>query len=236
MDIALFVDPTAKEYATAVEAATFIAETAIGLGRPLILSCTPSAALDIGLSSFGSRVPRTIEGGERRSSPIILLPLIRREKDPIEDRFYPDRDSKRGDAGTLADLVDLGVIASREETDIDPFSGKDPVEAFIDALRRWKTPIVFGLGSQSALWKPTLSQLREIPNGRLIAVPEFTPPDLPQDDPTIEIIRRAEIPERPYRREEGMEAPKDEFEPFVVEARRQAALTAALIEAVLSLS
>src|SRR5665213_1711479 len=120
MDIALFVDPTAEEYATALEAATFVAEVAIGLGRPLILSCTASAALDIGLTSFGHGVTRTVEGGERRSSPIILLPLIQREKDPVDGRLYPD--SERADAGTLADLVDLGVMASREESDIDPFS------------------------------------------------------------------------------------------------------------------
>jgi hypothetical protein len=233
MDVALFVDPAPHEYAAAVEAATFVAEAAVSRGRPLILSCAPSAALEIGMATFGHAVARTVEGGERRPSPIVLLPLIGGAKDSVDRRLYPT--AERG-AGTLADLVDLGIFASREETDIDPFSDRDPVDAFTDTLRRRKTSIVFGLGSKSLFWTPTLSQLREIPQGRLVAVPGFAPSDLPFEDPAIVRIRRAEIPERPYRRDGDPEPAKDDFEQFVIVARQQAAVIAALIDSVLQQS
>jgi hypothetical protein len=231
MNIALFVDPVSEEYAAAVEAATFVVEAAIGLGRPLMLSCTPSIALDIGLASFGQAVARTVEGGERRPSPIVLLPLIRDPEHLVDDRLYPG--SERGDPGTLSDLIDLGIIASRDESGFDPFSDQDAVETFTGALRGRQTSVVFGLGLKPHFWTPTLRLLRETPEGRLVVVPGHFPPNLPLEDRTIVKISRAEIPERSYRRADDLDPSEDEFEQFVTEAREQAALTASLIEAVL---
>jgi hypothetical protein len=231
MNIALFVDPAAEEYAAAVEAATFVVEAAIDLGRQLMLSCTPSVALDIGLATFGRGVPRTVEGGERRPSPIVLLPLIRNSGQLLDDRLYLG--SKRGDPGTLADLIDLGTIASREESDFDPFSDEDALATFTGTLRGRQTSVVFGLGLKPHFWTPTLTALHEIPESRLLVVPGHFPPNLPIEDRTIVKVVRAEIPERPYRRADDVAPFEDEFEQFIREAREQAAFIASLIEAAL---
>jgi hypothetical protein len=235
MSIALFVDPTAAEYANAVEAATFVAETALSLDEQLILSCGALAALDISLAVLGRAVSRTVEGGERRSSPLVLLPLIRNPEDVlIDERLRPDSEGES--SGTLADLVDLGIIANREESGFDIFGDRSSLEAFVETLRVRAVSIVFGLGSQSRFWTPTLRQLRENPRARLITVPEFSPPDLAAADRTILRIRRSEIPDRPIYRDSEGAGSDDEFEQFVVRARRQAALVASLIEALLERS
>lgn len=229
MSIALFVDPTPAEYDEAIEIATFVAEAAVGAGEPLILSCTSSAALEIGLAIIGKESARTVEGGERRPSPITLLPLIRDRDGRFDDRLRPDADPDSEDGGTLADLVDLGVIADREESEIDPFGERNAVEAFVDTLRRKEISTLFGLGSQSPFWEPALSQIREMPQGQLMIVPGFFPPDFQMDDSRIVQIQPAKIPDRPAARADDA-ALEDEFEPFVIKARRRAASIAVLIE------
>jgi hypothetical protein len=234
MGVALFADPSDAEYASAIEAATFVAETAIGLGQSLILSCGPSAALDIGLAVLGQSDARTVEGGERRPSPIILLPMIRDTERPADAWLRPAHDEES--PGTLADLVDFGVIARGEESGIDPFGDDDSLDVFLRTIRNQQVSVVFGLGSQSRFWTPTLRQLREIPQGRLIAIQDFYPSELPEEE-TIIRIRRAEIPDRSFFRDDDhVSLLDDEFEQDVMSARRQAALTAALIEALLQRS
>lgn len=236
MSVALFIDPVGPEYASAIEAAAFVAEAALGLDQQLILSCGPLAALDISLTVFGRAVARTVEGGERRPSPIVLLPLIRdADETGIDERLRPQADGES--SGTLADLVELGVFATREESGVDPFSDRSAPEAFVEAIRDREVSVVVGLGAESRFWMPTLSQLREIPGGRLIAIPEFSPPNLPLEDSTIVRVQRTEIPDRPtYRDEDRVRPEDDEFDQFIVQARRQAALTAALIEVLIERS
>lgn len=233
MRIALFVDPTKAEYTPAIETATFIAEVANSQGEPVVLSCGSAAALDIALALLGQAVARTVEGGERALSPIVLLPMIGDVNSEIDNRLRPSPDNDN--PGTLADLVDLGLIAGREESGVDPFSTQDPLEVFVETLRDREIHWVIGLGSQSQFWRPTLRYLHEAPQGRLFFLPEFSPPDLPREDPAIVQVRPIELPDRPpFRGEEVL--PDDEFTRYVVQARRQAALTAGFIETVLHLS
>jgi hypothetical protein len=230
MSIALFIDPTSEEFAHALEVASFVAEAAVDGNEQLILSCSPSAALEIGISAFGRGSARTVEGGERRASPVVLLPLIHDPDDPVDARLHP---APEEGAGTLADLVDLGIVAAPEERDDDPFGRSDPIEAFVRAVARRRISTVVGIGSRPRFWAPVLNQVREVPEGRLFLVPEFAPPDLPSSEDRIVRIHRAEIPARRPRVEGDGPPLEDEFEQFIVGARQQAALVAALIGSLL---
>ena len=228
MSVALFVDPVSDEYAAALELATFAAEAAIDSGEQLILSCSASAALEIGLSTLGQSSARMVEGGERRPSPIVLLPLIRDPNDPTEGHLRPDRE--HDSPGTLSDLIDLGIIAGPEEREFDPFDDRNPIEAFVYVMGRREVPSVVGLGRQPRFWMPALNEVRRVSQRRLIVVPEHFPPNLATEDPSIVRVHPAEIPPRAARREDDRRLGADEFEPFIEAARRQAALTAALID------
>jgi hypothetical protein len=234
MRIALFVNPTREEYAAAVETATFVSELAINSDDPLVLSCGVAAALDVSLAVMGRSVGRTVEGGERRPSPIVLLPIIRDRESPIDAALGVEPGGEQ--FGTLADLVDLGLIAGREETGIVPFGDRDPVQAFVDVLRDRRLSLVVGLGSRPEFWAPTLRQLREIRGGRLIVPPDISPRDLGADDPEIIRARSIPIPDRPSSAEGDPSMPmEDEFESYIVQARRCAALTAGVIEKLLEM-
>ena len=232
MRIALFVDPTEAEYTAAIETATFVAQTATGLGKPLVLSCGPSAALEIGLAVLGQSAARTIEGGKRPPSPLILLPMIR-DAEGVDSRLRPESDEDS--PGTLADLVDLGVIASRDEIDVNPFSDTNPVESFAATLRNLEVSTVVGLGSQSHFWSTALHHVHEIQHGQLLAIPELAPADLPFEDARMVRVLRTQIPDRPIYPESDRISPvEDEFEEYVIAARRQAALIAAIIQSLLA--
>jgi hypothetical protein len=231
MSVALFVDPIAEEYGTAVEAATFVIEAAVSLGKPIVLSCTPSIALEIGLSTFDRGVTRTVEGGARQPSPITLLPLMRDFDEPADVGLYES--SKKGAAGTLDDLIDLGILASREESGSDQFGDQDPIENFIGALRKGRPKTVFGFSLKPRFWAPTLAVLREAPEGRLVVMPGHFPPNLVLEEPHVVKVHRADIPDRSLRSaDDDIDPAKDEFDKFINEAREQAAWVAALIEAV----
>jgi hypothetical protein len=155
-----------------------------------------------------------------------------RDEEGVDARLRPDSDE--ASPGTLADLVDLGIIASREEFEIDPFSDRNPVESFAATLRNREVSTVVGLGSHSRFWHAALHHVHEIRHGQLLAVPELAPADLPFEDARMVRVRRAQIPDRPIYPESDRISPvEDEFEQHVVTARRQAALTAALIESLL---
>jgi len=176
--IAVFVHPTETEFADAVETAAFVAEYAVRSGARLLLAATPSAALDICLSVLGDSVGRTVEGGERRASPVALVPLIR-DGSQVDDTIVregsraPEEDDE--ESGSFRELIDIGLIAREDEGGFDPFSGRDPVSAFVEALGREPAPVVVGLGSNPRFWGPTLARLSSIPGGRLLRRPDITP-------------------------------------------------------------
>jgi hypothetical protein len=103
--------------------------------------------------------------------------------------------------------------------------------------RRSQTLRDLVLGSRPEFWAPTLRQLREIPGGRLIIRPDISPRDLGLDDPEIARARSIPIPDRPTSAEGEPSTPmEDEFDSYVVQARRHAASTAGVIEMLLEIS
>lgn len=224
MQIAIFVDPTESEFGDAVETAAFVSEYAIGTGDQVILACGPAAALEIGLSVLGHSVSRTVEGGERSASPIVLLPLIR-DRESLDDAA-PYREPGDEQHGGLSDLIDLGVFAGREEGGIDPFAGRYPVQSFVEVLRARQITTVLGLGSRPDFWQPTLVQLRNSRGGRLLVRPDILPSDLDLDRSTV--IRRIAPHDDslPFSRDEH----EDEFSEELTKARRRASFISCFLE------
>jgi hypothetical protein len=231
MQLALFVDPTAGEYDLVIEAATFVAEIASERGTPVVLSCSPSAALAIGLALLGKAESRTVEGSERAPSPLILASLKRGADDSqlldFEDGVQVD--------GTLTELVDLGVIASKEEAHTDPFGADDPVNAFLAVLRRREVSVVIGLGSEPQFWKPTINYLQTVANARLLRSERLSPPQVSADGLRIIVAQPRDLSiHRPERDEKDRGMSEDGFEEYIFNARREAAVVASLVEALLA--
>lgn len=226
MRFAIFVDPTAEEHASAVEIAAFAAEFAHALGQSVVVSCTPLAALEIGLALLGKAHARTLEGGERPPSPLVLASLI----DASEPSGLLPPSAPDEVYGTLADLVDLGVIGNPAEAGVDFFTAGNPVDQFIEVLHTREISTVIGLGSCPDFWEPTKTYLKTAPQGRLLRLKPFFSSDVHPADLPIETVRPAELPSR-QKRDDG--SVDDEFDPQILGARSQAATIAGLIQALL---
>lgn len=125
MKTLICVDPAPDdEYEACLQIASFAvaalasADFAGSLQRVTLLA-SPAAALEILLGAWDSTDRATVEGGERRRSPIVLLPPImprgRDERDAGDMEADPEnvlrpRDEELAWSGTLADLERLGVI------------------------------------------------------------------------------------------------------------------------------
>ncbi|MGB7975087.1 MAG: hypothetical protein WCF81_12250 [Roseiarcus sp.] len=221
--IAVFVHPTETEFADAVETAALVAEYAVRSGARLLLAATPSAALDVCLSLLGDSVGRTVEGGERPGSPVVLVPLIR-DGGPVDDAIMRDGTAEDDDeeSGSFRDLIDIGLIAREDEDGFDPFADGDPVSAFVGALTSEPAPIVVGLGSNPRFWAPTLERLSNIPGSRLLRRPDITPFDY--DERYRPVLRAV------YIRDDDLLPADDDYGQDVVRARVQARLIAGILD------
>lgn len=220
--IAVFVHPTEGEFADAVETAAFVAEYAVRSGARLLLAATPSAALDVCLNLVGDAVGRTVEGGERATSPVVLVPFIR-DDSPFDEAIVRDGASDGDDeeSGSFRDLIDIGLVAREDEGGFDPFLATDPVSVFVDALAREPAPVVVGLGSNARFWEPTLQRLVNLPGGRLLRQTGITPRDY--DERYRSVLRAVDSGD------DGLPAPDDEYGQDVIRARIQARLIAGIL-------
>ena len=103
--------------------------------------------LEIALVMLGRAAPRTVEGGERRPSPVRLFPF----------RGEPTRGGERGEASArrddgaraLRELAELGAIDALERND-DGGVFADAQSALSDALlRRWDVVVAAGESERS---------------------------------------------------------------------------------------
>ena len=227
MTICTFVDPDDVERDHALYLAIAIAEHSVTENRPLFLLCDPITALEIGLALLGTRTSRTVEGGEYRVSPIVLLPFLRGRRNLESKIVEVGEDDELG--GGLGEIYDLGVFAGHDEHDSFWSRTDDPSEVFEKLIA--ETPgIVVGLGSKSDLWQTlhTASSVRE-PHGdqRIVDIEGFAP-RLSDSFPIVKVTGN----ENAYVRRDSSDG--DEHSRAMEEERQkeeqQGALVAALFE------
>lgn len=228
MTICAFVDPDDVERDFALHLAIAIAEHSVAENRTLYLLCDPITALEIGLALLGARTSRTVEGDEYRHSPIVLLPFLRgrrtSESEEIIDVIEDD-----GIGGGVEEIYNLGVFADAEERDFSWLPSDEPDEVF-----QWltsETPcIIFGLGSNSKLWRTVSTALSDEGMRRdqhIVDIDGFTP-----NSASGFSVKKVVRNENAYVRREHSEAedPTGPMEEGRQREEQKGALVAALFE------
>lgn len=150
MSIAAFIDVPGANQDLAIELAIAMAEFSIAENQPLYLLADAVTTLEVGMSLIGSRESRTIEGGEYRPSPLVLLPFIPRPDSPEDEVLRSSSESDVG--GEIDEFYALGLFARRGEGPEEwDFSDQTEV-AFSEVIARVKPQHIVGLGSTSIFW------------------------------------------------------------------------------------
>jgi hypothetical protein len=150
MSIAAFVDVPSEKQDLAVELAIAMAEFSIEENEPLYLLVDAATALEVGMSLIGLRESRTVERGEYRASPIVLLPLIPRPNSPEDEVFR--RPSEFDVGGDIAELYELGLFARQGEGAAEWDLGDEPASALMEVIARARPTHIVGLGETSTFW------------------------------------------------------------------------------------
>lgn len=183
------------------------------------------ALIPIVVNALGDSIGRTIEGGERAASPVVLVPFIR-DGGPVDEAIVGEADGASveddEESGSFRELIDVGLIAREDEGGFDPFSDADPVSAFVGALSSESAPAVVGLGSNPRFWGPTLERPSNIPGARLLRRPDITP--FGYDEQYRSVLSAVFI------RDDGLLAAEDEYRRDVIRARVQARFIAGILE------
>lgn len=120
--ILLYIEPDNSERsqlvqmaADLVEALTFDAEAAFSQEHTIGIVAEPSICLEIGLSMLGRGETRTVEGGERRKSPITIYPYVTDSKRKEVEFSLLGRNTlsdgeMNKESGFLNDLYEFGAI------------------------------------------------------------------------------------------------------------------------------
>lgn len=149
--ILLYIDPEETERQQMIQMATDLVEALTfqfeGLRPPaqsIGVIAEPSACLEIGLSMLGRGETRTVEGGERRASPLMLYPFVSdlsRENGEI-GLITGGETGEFGDFGMLDDLAVFGAIERDPEL---PWEEQSAPEILERILRRqsWQSVVVF---------------------------------------------------------------------------------------------
>ena len=151
--ILLYVDPQEDDRrqmiqmaADIVEALTFRSKRLDEPPHFIGIIAEPSACLEIGLSMLGRGETRTVEGGERRASPVRLFPFVTGlDREDGEIDLIGRGESESGNYGTLDDLVMFGAV----EQDPDfPLAGRKRQRALevlerVSRARPWQHVAVF---------------------------------------------------------------------------------------------
>lgn len=151
--ILLYVDPREEvrrqmiqTAADIVEALTFRSQRLDEPPQVIGIIAEPSACLEIGLSMLGRGETRTVEGGERRASPVRLFPFVAGlDREDGEIDLISRGETESGNYGTLDDLVMFGAV----EQDPDfPLAGRERQRALevlerVSRARPWRRVVVF---------------------------------------------------------------------------------------------
>jgi hypothetical protein len=234
MDTLIIVDPADSERGVAAQLAADLMEALYtedpskSVARFFVLA-DPRDCLEIGLSTLGRATARTVEGGERAVSALVLVPIRGERESPNAGDMSIMSEGKFGDdAGTLRDLVTFGAIEEDEQWRIreEPFALHTVLGALI--ARKTIGQIVVMAGSDN-LW----SSLRESASARDIERLDCRPRAL-----AMRIEERRDAPVDRYRRDLWQRVPK-EYDDEIVRAEvtaqvRTAILLASLIDRLIS--
>jgi hypothetical protein len=166
MSFAAFVDSPDANKDLAIELTIALAEYCVEENEPLFLLADAVTALEVGMSLIGSRESRTVEGGDYRASPIVLLPFIPRPKSWEDDILRATSESGAG--GEIEELYELGMFARRGEGFAELVLGDEPAFALSEVIARANPNRIFGLGSTSGYWQAVSSGFER-------AGPTYTP-------------------------------------------------------------
>jgi hypothetical protein len=114
----ILVGPDADSNPYFMDLASVAAELAMESGRRILFAGTSETILAVGTALSGKQQGRTLEGGERLPSPMVLFGLVRSAMDK-PDPLYREPDWRETDSngemphhegGLLSDLIDFGIM------------------------------------------------------------------------------------------------------------------------------
>lgn len=185
MPIALFVDTPSSRWDLAAELALAVAELCVAEYHRLYLLSDSLTLLEVGIGLLGSRESRTVEGGEYKASPIIVLPPIPRPNRWEDTVLGSAEDLSVG--GDIDEFYQLGLFARSEEVETGLEWDTNPAVAFEEVIATAHPNIIIGLGSDSELWNSVVRGLKRSSEGyvpRLVFIDGF--------EPTVEVAGRFE--------------------------------------------
>jgi hypothetical protein len=159
MSIAAFIDPPLSAQHMAVELAVAAAEFCISRNETLYLLADSVTTLEVGISLIGLWESRTVESGESRASPIVLLPFIPRPES-VEDQVLW-RESESDNGGEIVEFYKLGLFARRGEGAADFDFGSEPAFALQRVIADQNPARILGLGEASPYWEAVGRGLQE---------------------------------------------------------------------------
>ncbi len=149
--ILLYIDPEETERqqmiqmaADLIEALTFQFEGLRPPPQSIGVIAEPSVCLEIGLSMLGRGETRTLEGGERRASPLMLYPFVSdlsRESGEI-GLINREETGELGDFGMLDDLAVFGAIERDPEVSWEKQSATEVLGRILQR-QSWHSVVVF---------------------------------------------------------------------------------------------
>jgi hypothetical protein len=146
------VDPQPDEYDACLRIASFAAAALASRENPgmwdrVALLASPAAALEVLLGAWEATDPLAFEIGERRRTPLVLLPPLvgRLEFSTAEEALVP-QESDEPWSGTLADLERLGIVAHGPAT-----GPRSPAAAVMSELGHAPS-IILLLGARPEIW------------------------------------------------------------------------------------
>ncbi len=155
--ILLYIEPDKSERrqlvqmtADLVEALTFDAKAAFSKEHTIGIVAEPSICLEIGISMLGRGEARTVEGGERRKSPVTIYPFIdQSSRSKVEYSLLGRNDGETGkESGFLNDLYEYGAI--EREMDFTHMKWHDlSAHSILKRMlhsknKRWDRILIFG--------------------------------------------------------------------------------------------
>lgn len=203
--ILLYIEPDENERqsvvqqaADLVEAMTFQIEAPISAASIGVVA-EPSVCLEIGLSMLGRGQARTVEGGERRASPLMLFPFVSEEgREWGEIQLLRGGESEGDEFGTLNDLVSFGAIEPDLEFSLDQASRPGDVLERVLRLRSWQSLVVMASDHAFERMGPRLQTHARIVNSRDLKVNQDRVYALierlePMEDEALFAIRRQAV-------------------------------------------
>lgn len=168
----ILVGPNADSDPYLMDLASVAAGLAVESDRRVLFAGTSQTTLAVGTALVGNQQGRTVEGGERLPSPMVLFGLVRSVMD-TPDPLYQDPgfngDTQYNEGGLLLDLIDLGImdLHNRMERRIVPKSIEDLASQVMDLLEQEKPSQALVIGDISGEMREMLSHHAEESNMQL---------------------------------------------------------------------